>query len=137
VEGFFIYRNAKDISHEITPADDGSTVVVELHGSQRARLYVCGPEPFHRPLVAEPGVVCVGVRLRPGIVPELFGVKGQELLGNCISLDDLFPKDARNVVEASSEPELALRGLFDFVRVRSATNQRPSNRRMLSTCRSR
>lgn len=124
IEGFFIYRNAEAVSHEITPADDGSTVVVELQGNQSARLYVCGPEPSHRPLVAVPGGVWIGVRLRPGIVPELFGVGGQELSGKRIFLDDVFPKDARRLVEAASAPDLALRGLFDFVRDRAVAPRR-------------
>lgn len=126
VDGVFTYRNQRNgWCSEITPADEGTNLVVQLAASHPPLLFLCGPEPMYRRLSGPPDVCWVGIRLRPGATTALFGVEGREVAGGLLMVEDLLPHDHRELVGRLGDDDNALGIVFDFVRARER-RARPS-----------
>lgn len=124
----FTYRNhSNGWCNEITPADEGTNLVVQLSASRAPLLFLCGPEPVYRRLSGPPDMSWIGIRLRPGVTTALFGVEGREVAGGLLMVDDLLPRDHREVVDRldDDDDDSPFRTLFDFVRARER-RARPS-----------
>ncbi|MBS2012217.1 MAG: helix-turn-helix transcriptional regulator [Deltaproteobacteria bacterium] len=120
VEGVWSYHNATNDWHdEVTPADEGTNLVVQLGPGRAPFLFLCGPEPTHRPIVAPPSSVWVGLRLRPGATRAILGVEGCELVGGLVPLADVMPRECRPLAERLAEGEEAAHVLLEVVRGRS------------------
>ena len=124
----FTYRNERNGScSEITPADEGTNLVVQLAASHPPLLFLCGPEPMYRRLSGPPDVCWVGIRLRPGATTALFGVEGRDVAGGLLMVEALLPRDHRELVGGlgDNDNDNALGIVFDFVRARER-RARPS-----------
>lgn len=128
VDGVFTYRNQQSgWCNEVTPADEGTNLVVQLGNSHPPLIFLCGPEPMHRRLSGPPDVCWVGLRLRPGVTTALFGVEGREVAGGLLMIEDLLTREHREVSArlGDKDNEDPLGTLFDFVRARQR-RARPS-----------
>lgn len=126
VEGLWSYENATTAAWgEVTPADDGTNLVVQLHPARGPFLFLCGPEPAHRPIVAPPETRWVGVRLRPGATAAIVGVEGRDVTGGLLPLEQVTPREHRALVDRLADGADPTGLLLDWVRARALAS-RPS-----------
>jgi len=88
--------------------------IIAIVRDGRVMPYVYGPTDAFDEVTLEAGTVIAGVRFRAGVGPLVLDVRGAEIVGRSVALDDVVPRAARMLRDA--EPTRAgLRARLDEV----------------------
>ena len=100
------------------------------HGIVRHRLLLVGARSVFADIDTSDRLATVGVRLRPGAVPALFGLPASDLTDRAVALDDVVGRAAHDLAERllESPPQLAARQLEDHLLHRLARGRAVSAR---------
>ena len=85
---------------------------MDLIWTNRGHLFIAGPDTRPQILRSLPGLTHDGIRLAPGVGPEVFGVPAFELVNGRVPLEDVWrPGEARQLADrlaTSAAPGLVL-----------------------------
>jgi AraC-like DNA-binding protein len=123
IEGRWLHRVGGAVRDVRIPPDGCVDLIVRVEAGV-VTPYVYGPTDAYDDVTLPVGILIAGVRFRAGVGPLALDVRGAELAGRSIALDDIAPRAARLLRDVEPTPA-GLRARLDDVAAMLAAAARP------------